>query len=326
VLTVAVSEACYRFVETPVRKGVIGRWWRSQRDREWNIVAACAAVTTVALLVPVALFYASAESTSVAEDDSADVVFEPAPTVPATSLPSATSAPVVTAAQAPLPRRTVVVGDSQAHSLAINLPEGIDSTFTISDGSVDGCSVYDDGTAVSSRPFERSFVNCEGWAQDWADAAVQADAQIVLVVLGAWDVFDTELDDRDVPFASSEWDRRFLAGVATGVDAVAAGGAHVALLEAACMRPVDVDGAGVPALPERGDDARVAHINALLRDAAAADPERVTFVAGPTQWCNDEAIATDLGYRWDGVHVYKPGANLIYETIAPALLDITVPA
>ena len=48
--------------------------------------------------------------------------------------------------------------------------------------------------------------------------------------------------------------------------------------------------------------------------------------AGPTEWCNDPAIATDLGYRWDGVHVYKPGAKLIYETIAPALLAIPLRA
>ena len=53
-----------------------------------------------------------------------------------------------------------------------------------------------------------------------------------------------------------------------------------------------------------------------------ADPANVSFVSGPTEWCNDPAIATDLGYRWDGVHVYKPGAKLIYETIAPALLAI----
>jgi lysophospholipase L1-like esterase len=88
------------------------------------------------------------------------------------------------------------------------------------------------------------------------------------------------------------------------------------------MRPKDVKGAGVPALPERADDARVAHLNDLLRQVAAADPANVSFVSGPTEWCNDQAIATDLGYRWDGVHVYKPGAKLIYETIAPALLAI----
>ena len=91
------------------------------------------------------------------------------------------------------------------------------------------------------------------------------------------------------------------------------------------MRPKDVKGAGLPALPERGDDQRTGHVNELLRQAAAADPAHVTFVVGPTEWCNNEAISTDLGYRWDGVHVYKPGANLIYQTIAPALLQIQVP-
>jgi lysophospholipase L1-like esterase len=88
------------------------------------------------------------------------------------------------------------------------------------------------------------------------------------------------------------------------------------------MRPKDVKGAGVPALPERADDARVAHLNQLLQQVAATDPVNVSFVKGPTEWCNDPAISTNLGYRWDGVHVYKPGAKLIYETIAPALLAI----
>ena len=82
----------------------------------------------------------------------------------------------------------------------------------------------------------------------------------------------------------------------------------------------------VRALPERGDDARVAHVNDLLRETAAtylaAGDQRVQFVEGPDEWCSDEAIASDLGYRWDGVHVYKPGANLIYTTVAPDLLRL----
>jgi hypothetical protein len=80
----------------------------------------------------------------------------------------------------------------------------------------------------------------------------------------------------------------------------------------------------VPALPERGDDARIAHLNTLLRRAAAADPVRATFIEGPEEWCSDPEIASDVGYRWDGVHVYKPGAKLIYETIAASLLAIPV--
>ena len=146
------------------------------------------------------------------------------------------------------------------------------------------------------------------------------------MVLGAWDVFDVEVDGQLLEFGTPAADQRFVTDLSEGVAALSAAGVHVALLEVPCMRPQDVEGAGVPALPERGDDQRVAHLNDLMRQVAAADPLGVTFVPGPTQWCNDETISTDLGYRWDGVHVYKPGAKLIYETVADDLLAIPIPA
>ena len=145
---------------------------------------------------------------------------------------------------------------------------------------------------------------------------------VVLVVIGAWDVFDLEIDGFRYEFGTAEMDQRFLDNLGEGITAAAAAGAHVALLEVACMRPQDAKGAAVPALPERADDRRVAHLNTLLRRVAAANPGAVSFIDGPRAWCDDEAIAADLSYRWDGVHVYRPGANLIYETIAAALLAI----
>jgi len=248
--------------------------------------------------------------------------------LPGVTTPAVTTTlPATPATLATLPRRVVVVGDSQAHSLAINLPDGIDGTFSIADGSVEGCGVYDTGKVISSRNgFNRSFGDCGGWAGEWGSAAASSDAQIALVVLGAWDVFDLQLADRTLVFATPEADAHYLAQLQTGIDALKASGAQVALLEVPCMRPQDVEGAGVPALPERGDDSRTGHINELLRQAAAADPANVTFVAGPAAWCNDESISANLGYRWDGVHVYKPGAKLIFETIAQSLLTIPVPA
>ena len=84
------------------------------------------------------------------------------------------------------------------------------------------------------------------------------------------------------------------------------------------------DAAGVPALPERGDDARVAHLNDLLRQVAAANPATTTFVNGPAEYCADPAIAADLAYRWDGVPAYKPGAKLTFEAAAAQLLAIPV--
>ena len=246
------------------------------------------------------------------------VPFDPAVTT------TAPVAPVVSVAPS-LPRRVTIVGDSQAHALAINLPTGIESTFTINDGSIDGCGVYDTGRVVSTRTsFRRSFADCSGWAAKWGRSASSAKAEVALVVLGAWDVFDLQLADRTLVFGTPEADAFYLAQLQQGIDSLKATGAHVALLEVACMRPKDVKGAGVPALPERGDDTRTGHVNDLLKQAAAKDPTHVSFVAGPQAWCSDQAISVDLAYRWDGVHVYKAGANLIFLIITPALLKLPV--
>ncbi len=331
-VAVVLSELSYRFVETPVRKGVIGRWFAGMRvaqgehRREFLRATSLFATAAVVLVFALGARLWTAPTFDVAKDDTA-VAFDAsavgAPAVAAAApATSAAAAPPVTAAV--LPRSVVVVGDSQAHSLAINLPDGIESTFAVTDGSVEGCGVFDGGSVVSARSsFNRSFDDCAGWAQEWATAAQGAD--VALVVLGAWDVFDLELDDgTTLAFGSPAFDTHYLAQLQQGIDALVGAGSQVALLEAACMRPVEAEGAGVPPLPERADDGRIAHVNQLLRQAAAANPGAVTFVEGPDAWCADEAIATDVAYRWDGVHVYKPGANLIYETIAPALLAIPV--
>ena len=358
-VSVLVAEAGYRFVETPIRGGALGRWWSSRPQARWMPIGGATALG-VALLS----FYVSVEPFDVAaggdevefdlaaigatSDSAIPLSTRPpaptqagsgqqAPSEPGLSVsdqfepgssattgtgvaPTTVPAPPITPPE--LPRSLVIVGDSQAHSLAVNLPSGVGSTFSIEDGSLDGCSVYDSGRVHSARPdFSNDFSNCRDWFDHWARAA--RGQQVALVVLGAWDVFDLEIDDVVYPFGSPAFDRLFTANLSAGVDAMSATGAKVALLEVACMRPVDAEGAGVPALPERGDDDRVAHLNELQRQVADSRPD-VWFVEGPDEWCTDEAISSDTAYRWDGVHAYLPGANLIYETIAPALLSIPV--
>ena len=320
-VTAVVSELCYRFVEMPVRRGELGRWWRSAGERRLVPLAGAAV-----LFAGVIAFYSSVDPFDRAAGGD-EVVFGATPAGGAAAdVPSTTQAGSAAPASvaASTPRRVVVVGDSQAHALAINLPDGIDDTLDVTDGSVEGCSVYDEGTLQTERDgYFLSFGRCDGWQDEWADAADDADAEVALVVLGAWDVFDFELDDgTDLEFGTSEWDEYVTENLQSGIDTLAAEGTSVALLEVPCMRPQDVEGSGVPALPERGDDERVAHLNDLWRDVAAANPDTVTFVEGPTEWCDDEDVSSDTAYRWDGVHVYTPGANLIYTTIAPTLLTL----
>jgi peptidoglycan/LPS O-acetylase OafA/YrhL len=342
-----VSEMSYRWIETPVRKGVLSSWWQTIERQRRQLIAATVGVGLFVL----GAYYVTVDNYDVAVGGEAVTFSLDAETVdggvPATTSPPATQSTVASSDDASqlggeepvvvgstttststtlpvLPRSVVILGDSTAHSLAINLPDGIEETFTISDGSLDGCSVWDEGRVVSERSFSNNFAYCDGWVDKWSNAV--DGAELALVVIGAWDVFDLALDvdgvETVIPFASAEWDSMFVEHLTTGINALTYQGAQVALLEVACMRPQDVDGAGVPALPERGLDDRVAHVNELL--GSLVDGENVWFVNGPTQWCDDETISSSLSYRWDGVHVYTPGANLIYETIARGLLSIPV--
>lgn len=223
-----------------------------------------------------------------------------------------------------LPRRLVVVGDSQAHSFFVNLPSGLNDYFTVTDGSVDGCGVHDAGDVRSALTgFGRDFEDCAGWPERWADDAARSNAEVALVMLGAWDVFDVALGDDLYVFGTPEADQLWMANLRSGIDALTAQGTLTALLEVPCMRPVSNPGARVPPLPERGDDARVDHLNELLRSVADDRPD-AWFVKGPDEWCDDPAINSDVDYRWDGVHVYQQGAGLIMSKIALSLLEIPV--
>jgi len=329
VLTIVIAEASYRFLETPIRLGIIGRWWSDRATiTYWPLAGGALLIGAVVLFyVNVAQFNrfeGGDDAVFELDADAGDVVGGAVGSLPVgdagvASVPS-TAAPVV-----PASARLAIVGDSQANALAINLPEGIDDVFpSVVNGSVDGCSVYDSGSVVSSVRFGNNFAICDGWQEEWAAAAAGTD--VALVVVGAWDVFDIDDGDTTYGFATPAGDALFVANLESGIDAMLSEGANVGLLEVACMRPQDVEGAGVRALPERGDDARVGHVNALLRETVAsyqaAGEDRVQFIEGPEEWCADEAIAGDLGYRWDGVHVYRPGANLIYTTIAADLLQL----
>lgn len=324
-ITVIVNEFVYQYVEIPTRHGALGNWWhnRQQLSALRRRLPVLLAAVVVACLGITGIKVVGIEARDMAVDtSSATVIFE----VPTTVVSTETSVLTTSTTIAKLPRTLVIVGDSQAHALALNKPSGMQETFIVADGSIDGCGVYDRGVGVggTNGNFRRNFANCEGFETSWAKSATKAQADVALVVIGAWEVLDLKINGFTFAFNTAPADTIFRTQMQRGIDALRATGVTVALLEVACMRPVDSKGGPVPALPQRGDDARTRHLNDLLRDIAAPEDDGVFFVSGPTEWCTDPTISTSLSYRWDGVHAYKPGAKLIFETIAPAILQLPV--
>ena len=330
--TIIINEFVYQYVEIPTRHGALGNWWRnrpqlSAMHRRLPIFVAAVVVTSLGF-TGVKVVGIQARDLSV--DTSNSKVEFAVPTTVANastnSTPSVSGSSTTSTTIAKLPRKLVIVGDSQARSLAVNKPSGIKKTFVITDGSIDGCGVYNKGVGVggTNGNFRRNFANCVGFEKSWAKSARKAKADVALVVIGAWEVLDLKFGSSTLVFNTPAADAMFRSQVRVGVNALRATGATVALLEVPCMRPVTSKGGPVPALPQRGDDTRTGHLNDLLREIAAPEDDGVFFVSGPKEWCSDPKISTSLSYRWDGVHAYKPGAKLIFETIATSILQLPV--
>jgi hypothetical protein len=171
---------------------------------------------------------------------------------------------------------------------------------------------------VTSRSGEKRDLgaNCGSWLTKWASSATRLKPRVAFVMLGAWEMFDLTVDGSTLAFGSPEWDARVSGALKQGIDALRAAGSKVALGLTPCYRPVK---ASAGFWPERGEDTRSRHFNTLLSAAAQTDPEHVTTVEPPPQFCTDPAIAASRSYRWDGVHYYKPGAALYFKAVIPQL-------
>jgi peptidoglycan/LPS O-acetylase OafA/YrhL len=355
-VTFLLAELSFRFIEMPIRKeglAPVKRLLRVGTDGRrgaaaWMTVPVLVAVTALGIMT---VAIGSAQRPPLLGEDEEQLaadgeVFGPgtqvtdpaieggvttivttvAPTANTTAAPSGgeAAAPVPPTTTVPVgnpPSSVVVVGDSVGMTLVRNAPASARQAFTITDGAIEGCGIVEGSVKTTAR-FRWSFNGCAGWPEKWASNATKAGAQVALVTIGAWDVFDLGRDSGDLIFGTPAHDEHLRTQLQKGIDALKGAGVKVALLEVPCYRPVSAG--GLTALPERGDDNRTRHLNDLLRQAAAADPANVVFITGPQQYCTDEAIAKDLGHRWDGVHYYKPGAQLVWDTIVPELQQLRV--
>jgi peptidoglycan/LPS O-acetylase OafA/YrhL len=330
-VTLLLADLTYRYVETPVRHGALGRWAARLRSSEGpdrvRLVASTgvAAVSTVAvvalagaqLLHPPATLSVAVDRSASESDKQAKVDDTLAEASSGERVPGAAFGP---SHPLPDPLRVTVVGDSQGMTLLLNVSDGVTDQFGFTDGTVEGCGVLE-GRIESSQGMRRDLgAECRGWSDQWRRSVADSQAQIALVMIGAWDVFDVEVGGRRMAFGTPAWDAYFTRQLEKGIASVERAGAVVVLAHSPCYRPISAG--GLPALPERGDDARVQHLNELMSAAADADPAHVTTVEPPRQFCTRPGIASNVSYRWDGVHYYVPGANLFMRAVGPQLLAV----
>lgn len=236
----------------------------------------------------------------------------------ATDLPSADFGESViagTAAPADGKPRLLVLGDSQATALAVLAGGPGYDRFQVASATFVGCGIGPGaplhfGIAVT---FSLLGEACDSVLPTWRDAIVDFDPDIVLVHVGAWEVLDRRIGDRDVGFGTQEWDELTALQIQTVTTALTGEDRSVVWLASPCFVPVGESGGP----SERGDRARVDRWNELLRGAASA--QGASVVPYDEYTCDGPASDGEVegfAFRPDGVHLTPESAPIVWSWIA----------
>ncbi len=143
---------------------------------------------------------------------------------------------------------------------------------------------------------------------------------VVMVLVGAWDILDREVDGHLVKFGSVEYDTSFLHQLDDATTLLASTGAKVVVLTTPFFARPELVGQTGREWPEY-DPWRVDRINSLYRDFLANHPGRYRMIdlnkfVSPQGKFTDELNGQVI--RGDGVHFTEAGSNMVVDWLTPA--------
>lgn len=219
--------------------------------------------------------------------------------------------------------RMALVGDSAAASLDFYAPEFEDLGFRA--GTVIGCGVMAPAVPTNAPTLKP---DCAEWKTRWA-FGLQDDPDVVLMVLGAWEINAHQLDGLDYdPAGINDTDAATTAYLDQQLDAAVDviqdnTDARIAALELPCSTDQDV-GVGQPQ-PARTDLDIVDWFNSRLHAMADRHPGVVQIISINDKVCpdGDPVEAVDgVQLRDDGTHWTEESAPIAWRWLIPLLQTV----
>ena len=219
--------------------------------------------------------------------------------------------------------KVLVVGDSQAATLAqgVRADPGVyglsaQPGLTVWNRAILACPIVSfpvfviDGNQVENKCGGAGF-----WQQQWTGDVSTFRPDAVVVMAGAWDVFDAVMPDGSVAHAgNTEFDATYQRDVGDLLDTLSATGAPVVVVKPPCYGESHLVGTD-PQIPERRDVARLAAIDTAWTQAARRHGARVLDL--------DSVLCpggiADAAVTPDGAHFDGAGADRVAPAVARAV-------
>ena len=212
-------------------------------------------------------------------------------------------------------KRVLVVGDETALDLGLQVRSPVDRDGIR--GTVAGACGIAGGTAVDRAG--SGLEGCRPWEVVYREAVGAFRPDVVVVMTGTTEVFDRRVGGRVLRVGTVEY-ARYLSGRLELVREVVGRGRPLVLLTVPCMDPVANHGHGEGFGAVRGDASRVAWVNQVWRDFAAAHPETVSVAGLDEVLCpagNPHARIGSFEFRPNGVNLSPTGAGVTWQWLAP---------
>ena len=224
------------------------------------------------------------------------------------------------------PLDVLVLGDSVAQTLARGLAsQAPKADMTMTEATLLGCGVARGGPLRYAGKDQDEPPACPSWPAHWSAAVLVHDPDVVLVVVGRWEVVDRFWEGRWAHLGEADFDRYVEDELEEAVTTASARGARVALATAPYYsRGERRDGGRWP----EDDPARVDRLNELVAAVAARHPEEVSVVDLGAKTAKDGGYTRSLDgvlLRYDGVHFTPVGGRWLAPWLLPQLSALGPP-
>ena len=259
-VTVGVAVASYHLLEMPFRRGAFRQWRVS-----WGMAPAAISVLAVALVLTTRGGEPAFSLANLSSSSTVGVLAsEPAPTAPPEN------------AGATAPTRLILVGDSVALTLGPGLWWAAAGNDMQSWSRAKlGCGFLRADEQKVFGEWKRQGDACKLWPEEWPSYIDAFQPRVVVMLAGAWDMYDFRVNGVEYEFGSPEADAYVVDELNAAVDVMSSQGAKVVFLTTPYfeIRDLALDVSG-----DRFNPARVDALNELYREVAASRPDTVSVL------------------------------------------------